>query len=290
MKVVTHDDRFHADDVFTMATLRILLGDKITEVVRTRDEAIIQSADIVFDVGNVYDPETMRFDHHQKEGAGVRENGVPYASFGIVWKQYGEEICGSKEAAGLVDAKIIQPIDAGDNGYPFYTYTQEDVEEYKLNNMVASFGATWKEEERYDEAFAEVVDIAEKILRREIIIAKHKAEAIPLVESAYQNSTDKSVVVLDQYYPWSQVIEKHPEVLFVISPSKDGELWRVNAVQDEMFVNRRDFPREWAGLREDQLPVVSGVADATFCHRKLFLAVARSKEGAISLAKKAIEA
>ncbi len=288
MKVITHDDRFHADDVFTMATLRILFGDRITEVVRTRDEAIIQTGDIVFDVGNVYDPETDRFDHHQKEGAGTRENGVPYASFGIVWKKYGEKICGSEDAAKLVDAKIIQPIDAGDNGYPFYTYTQDGVEEYKLNNMVAAFGATWKEEEHYDEAFMEVVDIAEKILRREITIAKHKIEAIPLVESAYQNSADKSVVVLDQYYPWSQVIERYPEVLFVISPSKDGGLWRVNAVQDEMFVNRKDFPQEWAGLREDKLPEVSGVVDATFCHRKLFLAVARSREGAIALAKKAI--
>ncbi len=290
MKVITHDDRFHADDVFTMATLRILLGDKITEVVRTRDDAIIQTGDIVFDVGGIYDPETNRFDHHQREGAGIRENGVPYASFGVVWKKWGAEICGSQAAADMVDKKLAQPIDAGDNGYSFYTYTNDDMREYVFNMIVASFGATWKEEERYDESFVEIVDIAEKVLKREIIAAQHKAEAIPLVERAYEKSEDKRIVVLDEYYPWMNVIEQHDEPLFVISPSKDRSVWRVNAVQSGLFVNRKDFPKEWAGLREDQLPAVSGVADATFCHRNLFMAVARTKEGAISLAKKAIEA
>ena len=85
MKIVTHNDRFHADDVCTMAILRIYFGEKITEVIRTRNEQIIQSADIVFDVGHIYNPDTNRFDHHQTEGAGKRDNGIPYAACGLVW-------------------------------------------------------------------------------------------------------------------------------------------------------------------------------------------------------------
>lgn len=288
MKVITHNDRFHADDVFTMATLRILFGDKITEVVRTRDEAIIQTGDIVFDVGGIYDPDTNRFDHHQPEGAGVRDNGVPYASFGAAWKKWGAEICGSQAAADMVDKKLIQPIDAGDNGYTYYEYTKEDMNEYTFNMMVGAFGATWKEEERYDEAFVEIVDIAEKVLRREIILAQHKAEAIPLIEKAYEQAEDKRIVVLEEYYPWMNAIEKHEEVLYVISPNKDKTMWRANAVQSSLFVNRKDFPKEWGGLFDEDLARVSGVADAMFCHRNLFMLAAKSREGALALAKKAV--
>ena len=289
MKVVTHNDRFHADDVFAMATLNIFFGDKIGEVIRTRDEAQIQSADIVFDVGGIYDPNAHRFDHHQKEGAGVRENGVPYASFGLVWNKWGEAICGSIEAAQVVDKKLVQIIDAGDNGFSFFEYTIEDIEMYAINTMVASFGSTWKEEDNFDEAFFEIVAIAQKILQKEIKIAQDKIEAIPFVVEAYEKSEDKRLVILEEYYPWVSVLSNHEEVLFVISPNKEKNSWRINTVQDGEFVNRKDLPTEWAGLKGQELEKVSGVEGAVFCHRNLFMAAASTKESAIKLAKKALE-
>lgn len=289
MKVITHNDRFHADDVFAMAALRIKFGKENIETIRTRDEDVIKSGDIVFDVGNIYDESTNRFDHHQTEGAGVRENGIPYASFGLVWKKWGIEICDSQEAMNIVDKKIVQSIDAGDNGYSFYEYTQEDMSVYTLNAMVSAFGATWKEQERYDEVFQEVVDIAEKILRREIILAQHKVEAVPLVEDAYSKSEDKRIAVLDEYYPWHDTLSKYEELLFVVSPNKEKTMWRINAVQKDLFVNKKDLPKEWAGLRTEELEKVTGVTGALFCHRKLFMAATNSKESALILAKKAIE-
>jgi uncharacterized UPF0160 family protein len=38
----------------------------------------------------------------------------------------------------------------------------------------------------------------------------------------------------------------------------------------------------------EELAQVTGVADAVFCHNKLFMAVAKSKEGAIKLAELAL--
>ena len=35
-------------------------------VVRTRDPAVLADLDIIVDVGGVYDPETHRYDHHQR--------------------------------------------------------------------------------------------------------------------------------------------------------------------------------------------------------------------------------
>lgn len=288
MKIITQNDRFHADDVCAMATLRILFGNKITEVIRTRDESIIQTGDIVFDVGNVYNQELNRFDHHQSEGAGQRDNGIPYAAFGLVWKKWGKEICGSQEAADTIDKKLVQVVDASDNGFALYSYSIPDTKEYVLDTICGSFGATWKEEENYDEIFFDVVDIIEKILRREIKIAQDKIDAIPFVQKAYEDAEDKRIIVMDEYYPWSDVLSKHEEILFIISPSKDKTQWRINTIQKERFINRKDFPVSWAGLREKELEKVSGVEGALFCHRKLFLAVAHTKESALLLAQKAL--
>ena len=54
------------------------------------------------------------------------------------------------------------------------------------------------------------------------------------------------------------------------------------------FGNRKDFPSAWAGLKGKELQAETGVEDAVFCHNKLFLSVAKSKEGAVALAQKAL--
>lgn len=286
--LVTHNDRFHADDVFAMATLQILLGSKIKKVIRTRDQKIIDSADIVFDVGNVYNSKKNRFDHHQKEGAGKRENGIPYASFGLVWKKFGKQICGSQKVADEVDRRIVQPVDAGDNGFVISENKIDDVELYSLGRMCNVFGSTWKEKENYNESFKEVVKIAKKILEREIISAKHQTEALPLIERSYKKTFDKRVLVLDKYLPFKDFIKDKPEILFVVYPSINDNFFRINSVQDDSFVNRKDFPKEWAGLMNEDLEKVTGVRGSKFCHRNLFLVVADTKQSAIELAKLAL--
>ena len=83
-----------------------------------------------------------------------------------------------------------------------------------------------------------------------------------------------------------------PEPLFVIYPREVYKnYWAVKAVRNDpkTFINRKDFPKSWAGLRDEELQKISGVSDAIFCHRGLFLAVAKTKEGAIKLAQIAVE-
>jgi len=285
---VTHNDRFHADDVFASAVLQLVFGEGL-EIRRTRDEEEIKNADIVYDLGHIYDAETNRFDHHQKEGAGERDNGVPYASFGLVWKKWGEEIAGSKEAADLVDRVLVQPIDASDNGFTICEKIIENVSDYAPDRMFYAFGPTWKEEENYDEAFFEVLSFAKRILEREIILAKHKVEAIPLIEKSYEVSENKQVLVLEEYLPFGEFVKEKEEILFVISPSKDKKQWRINAIKKEGYINRKDLPSAWAGLVDGDLEKITGVEGSKFCHRKLFLAVANTKEAAIQLADLALK-
>ena len=117
-KLITHNGSFHADDIFACATLSLVLekeGQEF-EVIRTRDEETIKNGDYVFDVGGIYNPKINRFDHHQKSGAGKRENGIEYSSFGLVWKKFGKELTGSEKIAELIDKHLVSSIDAHDNG------------------------------------------------------------------------------------------------------------------------------------------------------------------------------
>ena len=84
----------------------------------------------------------------------------------------------------------------------------------------------------------------------------------------------------------------YPEPLYVVSPDSQGNnYWKIKAVRedpDASFKNRKDLPESWAGKRDKELAEVTGVSDAIFCHNKLFIAVAGSKEGALKLARIAV--
>ena len=103
--IVTHSGNFHADDVFSIAALKNIFP--TFTLIRTRNLDVIAKADLVIDVGGEYDPEAGRFDHHQRGGAGARDNGIPYSSFGLIWKKYGLELChGSQELADALDSGL----------------------------------------------------------------------------------------------------------------------------------------------------------------------------------------
>ncbi|MCC6323797.1 MYG1 family protein [Candidatus Nomurabacteria bacterium] len=284
--LVTHNGTFHADDIFATAALSILCDGNI-KVVRTRDTAIMLKADFLYDVGGEYNPITNRYDHHQPGGAGVRANGVPYSSFGLIWKQYGERLCGSMEVADLVDQKIVQPIDANDNGIDTFSLKNAGGL-YVIQNFLYAFRPTWKEPAEYDIAFFKCVDFAKILLKREIVRARAQVEAKNIIESFYEKALDKRIIELDAQYPWKDFILQHEEPLYIISP-KDG-MWRIECVLKERysFENRKSLPESWAGLRDEALEKVTGVKGASFCHNGRFLIVAKTRVAIIELAKKAL--
>ena len=53
----------------------------------------------------------------RKMAAGKRENGIEYASFGLVWRKFGIKLCVDTKVVDLVDKILVAPIDAGDNGF-----------------------------------------------------------------------------------------------------------------------------------------------------------------------------
>jgi uncharacterized UPF0160 family protein len=284
--LVTHNGTFHADDIFATATLSIMLDGKI-KVVRTRDTAIIAKADFVYDVGGEHNPDKNLFDHHQPGGAGKRDNGIPYAAFGLVWKKYGEKICGSRVIADQIDKRLVQPIDANDNGINLFT-VEGEIAPYIIQDLFFLFRPSWKEDQDFDSAFNEVIKIAITIITREIKKMSDNLEAENFAQDAYNKSTNKEIIVIDGPYPWHEVLGSHPEPLYAVFPKLDT--WRVECVRKEKysFENRKPLPLEWAGMRDEKLAEITGVKDATFCHNGRFMAVSKSKEGALELANKAL--
>lgn len=293
-KLVTHNGSFHSDDLFATATLSIILerAGESFEVIRTRDMEIMKTADYVYDVGGIYDEATNRFDHHQVGGAGKDEKGIEYSSFGLVWKKFGTEICGNEKIAGAVRSKLVAPIDGPDNGQDIYTTNFENVSPYTIQSYFFSVQPSWDEDDsNIDAVFLECVKFAKTILMREVVLAKSLFEAEEKVLSVYNKTDDKRLLVLDNHYPFDNILYKIPEPIFIIYPRPDTT-WGVRAVRKnpKSFENRKNLPKSWGGLRdEEELKKLTGVDDAVFCHRALFLAVAKSQAGAIKLAQIALQ-
>jgi uncharacterized UPF0160 family protein len=287
--LITHDGSFHADDIFAAATISLMLEkDNIPfEIIRTRDEAIIEKGDYVFDVGGFYDEEKNRFDHHQKGGAGIRANGIEYASFGLVWKKFGKEVCISEKVLNTVEEHIVLAIDAGDNGFDLVE-NKHSVSPYFIQHFFYSMRPTWRETTlSSDEMFFKCLEIAKVVLNREITQVNDALMAEDKVVSIYKNTEDKRIIILDNNYPYEDTLSNFPEPLYVIYPRTSDNFWGVKAMKKDTrtFDNRKDFPESWGGLRDEQLQKITGVEDAVFSHKNLFLVVAKTKEGAIKLAQ-----
>lgn len=292
--IVTHSGSFHTDDIFAVATIQLAFPKEEFTVVRTRDEEKISHADIVVDVGGIHNPSTFRFDHHQTGAAGYRENGIPYASFGLVWKEFGEGICGSKEVAEMIDQKLVQPVDAMDNGVVISTPTYPGVFQYSINSFLMSYKKEneIKEEELY-KTFIELVGVTKALLEREIQNEKIASELRQRVRDLYNVSERKDVLILDTSigrHIWKKVSDEFPELLYVVSLDVSGDKWKADAVPvtNDSFDCRKRFPASWAGKLGTELAEVTGVPGSIFCHNARFLAVAKTKEDILALIELAL--
>ena len=294
LKLVTHDGSFHADDIFACATLSLMLekNNQSFEIIRTRDQEIMDRADYVFDVGGIYDEKLNRFDHHQIGGAGKRKNNIAYSSFGLVWQKFGIEVAGNEKTALFIERKLVIPVDANDNGIDLYKNNFLNILPYTLQDVFATFSPTALEDMEKDKQFIKALVWAKEILMREIKKANDQIEITKIIQDFYKKEKDKRLIVIDKpkvsrFEIWD-ALQDFGEPLFVVYG--DNEDWSVVAMRKEKnsFGNRKDFPSSWAGLKAKKLQDITGVEDAVFCHNNLFLSVAKSKEGAVKLAELAL--
>lgn len=306
--LTTHSGKFHCDEVFGYAVLCLALGlscpGQDHRLVRTRQPERIEVGDIVFDVGGIFDPTANRFDHHQI-GAPQRADGTPYSAAGLLWQVYGEravaallpaqDVSGfaSKIAAEL-DEGLVKRLDEIDNGVSMSGPVQRN--SLDLAALVGDFNPSWDSPsatglDAGDEAFLRAAALARQVLALKVEGVRAKLRAESLVMAAYEGAADQRLLVLDTGMPWKNVVFKQAlPVLLCVSPASNGN-WMIDTVPPEpgSFAQRLPFPEAWAGLQGNDLAKVCGVDDAVFVHVRRFVGAARTREGAIAMARQILE-
>ncbi len=266
----THSGKFHADDVFSSALLlylnpeiRIIRGNKVPE----------DFDGIVFDIGR------GRYDHHQKDSR-IRENGIPYAAFGLLWEELGAEILG-EELAQKFDESFVQPLDNNDN----------TGEKNELATLIGNFNPTWDAQGGNDEAFFQAVSVAGMILenkferylgneradkRVEEILEEHQKAIL----SGEKSKEEARILILPEFVPCQKRLSE-TDIAFVIFPSNRGG-YCIQPQKKEYSLNYKcSFPVEWLGLENEELVAATGLSSAGFCHKGGFLMTTGTLEDAV---------
>lgn len=314
---LTHSGNFHVDETLGYVVLHYALapmGDLRARILgegpedclkffRSRDPERIQAADIVFDVGGIYDPPKGRYDHHMKDKP-LREDGTPYSAAGLLWKDYGKTavrnlVRTTVEDATItaiwqsIDKSLVVPIDQDDNGVA-------KMGKLTLADIVSACSPPWDTAELHgpEEAkrretlgFANAATAVASHLVNTVDRVRASLKATDRVLSAYKNAQDKRILLMETGMPTEKVIFEHDlPVIYVVSPTGSGQ-WNVKAVPPERgaFGQRISLPEAWGGLNGQDLAAVCGVADAVFAHPARFICGAASREGALAMAQQALK-
>lgn len=316
--ICTHHGTFHADEVMACTMLKCLPAYVGMPILRSRNQAEIEKAAIVVDVGGTHEPEKHRFDHHQntfKDTYSEAYPGIKLSSAGLVYKQFApqivEAICGKLEAKALaaIVSKtydgLIRELDALDNGV-----TVADEMRYRfvthLGARVGRLNPSWQETsspESENARFKEAMELAAEELYS--VIGGYATSWLPaysIVNEALAKRKDVhasgEIMKLPRFCPWQEHLfdleadeekNRSPLVKYVLFQDSRGG-WRVQAAPKEKgtFENRLTLPKAWCGLREKALDEVTGVPGGVFIHANGFIGGHTTEAGALELASKAL--
>lgn len=296
--LVTHSGGFHADELLSSVVLTRLFAQ--ARIVRSRaPEWITPGPDrVIYDVGGSYDPLAGIFDHHQR-GAPLRDDGMPFSSFGLIWKHFGRDYLLASgvpdahvaEIHAAFDADFVLPIDLMDNGAldpsvagPLAGLTLPSL----LETLKPVFDVS--EPGAEDRAFLDALAIARSFVEAGIAQAAAKLRAESIVRTAIGEAGPSRILELPRGMPFRAAIVKAgaDHLLFVVHP-RDKD-WCVTGIRrsDDAFELRADLPASWAGLTNGALEAASGVPGASFCHNGRFIAAATTREAALAMAAIAV--
>jgi uncharacterized UPF0160 family protein len=203
---------------------------------------------------------------------------------------------------------LVAPIDAHDNGENRLYYL--DTGAYRVpsaSSYIQALNPTSAEEALglQVNAFEDALTYAKKYLYREILRGYSVHLAKFDILDKVKNLPSDGILVLDMYLPWSPIFTKHPQetkaVKMVVFPSSADESWMFQspyfnkiADSDRFSPTMKDgtrrrhrypIPEHLYGKTGIDLQELTNVNDAVFVHGNGFLGAAKSKEGAIAIAK-----
>ena len=267
MLVLTHSGKFHADDVLSWALLCLFLPNS-KRLVRSREQHLLETADLVFDIGGVYDADKRRFDHHQAQYTGALSS----AGMILLWLKDSGHI--DEKLFDRLNIEIVNHVDAVDNGL---IRPQKGTLDFTL--VVDSYNNGCQNLEEFNEAYFKVASLAQDLLKNIVCAHQEELDALKIVEEelSRSNTSGANVLLFKNYISWKGPyfkLNQNHHTEFVIFQSLN-KTWQAVAIPPELdsFAQKRSFPTAWAGKRGAELANVTGYKSAEFCHKNRFIAV-----------------
>lgn len=304
--VVTHNGLFHADEAFGIAFLSLLLGSEM-RVVRTRNPAQIEQADVALDVGGVYDNAKLRYDHHQRDFTEVHEDtSVKLAACGLIWRHFGTclitklhpelDVEQVQSLWQTVDETVCRPVDMQDNGQNTFKVEGAEAQALTISMMVSSFNQQDIYSHAQDEAFLRVVEILKEYVLNFLRAGANKLQLLKEAEEAVKAQLGSKVLVLDKFLPYREAVLKAnaegQDFCLVTYPAKNQ--WNVQTIpfddsEANYYSQRVSFPkRVWGLTGPEAAKEQLGGCPLVFCHKTGFLAAIKADSA--DAARKAAEA
>ncbi|KAJ7786345.1 metal-dependent protein hydrolase [Mycena metata] len=306
----THNGTFHCDEALAVFLLRQTAAYRDSGEEIPQDPAVLETCDIVVDVGAVYDESKQLFDHHQRGFTEVFGHGfeTKLSSAGLVFKHFGKEVIANKTQLPADDPKVttlwlkmykqfIEAIDAIDNGIA--QYPSDIKPKYKsstdLGSRVASLNPVWNQPtgpEVLDAQFAKASQLTgEEFVGKLSYYANSWLPArdllVQAVKSSKQIDPTGKIIVFDQFLPWKEhLFDFEAESA---TAEEDKAIYVVPfPCPSDSFDSRKALPEAWRGLRDDTLSAASGIEGCVFVHASGFIGGNKTKEGAMKLATAAL--
>ncbi|KAK4164465.1 metal-dependent protein hydrolase [Cladorrhinum sp. PSN259] len=255
--------------------------------------------------------------------------GLVYMHFGkqIIARRLAQPEDG--EQVGLVWRKIyesfIEALDAHDNGISAYDAAGLEAAGLKkkfsdggftLGAMVGRLNPNWNDVRPSDPVEAQAFEdkrfeqasqrIGEEFDRDLDYFTSAWLPAREVVAEAFNtrkefDSEGRIIVFKNQSAPWKDHLYTLEELegegatkpIYVLYPEKPGpdSKWRVQCVpiSKDSFTSRKPLPETWRGFRDEELDGISGIPGGVFVHASGFIGGNKTFEGALAMAKKALE-
>jgi len=275
---ITHSGTMHADEVFATAFLDLYLND--VRVFRTTNVEEVDKNVLVYDIGR------GKYDHHQLDAL-KRDNGILYSSVGLLWKEFGKDFLKKNHFSNIedmflgVDKDLVEGIDGDDNGVfpkidcPYKVKT--------LPNIIKIFNPSYQAYEDESEQFLKAVALAKMIWKEELYYIQGKVIADKKINDCIEeNNPNAKYLFLEEYLPYEEAVLANPKAndyLFVAFPSNRGG-YAIKTIPKSLEdrSSRLPFPKEWAGLQDEELEEVSGIKGLRFCHTGCFIVNCKTEE------------
>jgi len=290
-KIITHNGVFHADEVFGVALILMLVPEMAgAKVIRTRNKEVVREGDWVIDVFGEYAPTKRKYDHHQ-------DSNLPAACI-LVLDDIKDRLV---EKAWEFLRKKMMPISLIDTGNPLMRgalgeigkvpLAYPELSEYKLvvtyNQIISDFNRDSGNEEDQLKQFTQAVASAASIIITWLDeLNRKELDDAAWGKGGYYKANGKVFVnvTLHHIKSWTvraqqaSIAAEAPIAMFYVGPGDDGTT---------ILMSRDSCKWPIIDLNDEKNAklVTQLMGDLIFLHKNLFFAKFELRDDAIAVAE-----